>query len=48
MASQVLRLLHRKERWLVVAAIRFLRTCLGMKVQAWGGMEGKGCREEHP
>ncbi|KFM26862.1 Serine/threonine-protein phosphatase 4 regulatory subunit 3 [Auxenochlorella protothecoides] len=29
--EKVLRLLHRKERWLVVAAIRFLRTCLGMK-----------------
>lgn len=29
---QVLKLLRRRERWLAVAAIRFLRTALGMKV----------------
>ena len=29
---QVLKLLKRKERWLVVAAVRFLRTALSMKV----------------
>ena len=28
---QVLKLLGRRERWLAVAAIRFLRTCLAMK-----------------
>lgn len=30
-AEQVLKLLRRKERWLAVAAIRFLRTCLNLK-----------------
>lgn len=34
---QVLKLLRRKERWLVVAAVRFLRTCLGVKVRLPGG-----------
>jgi protein phosphatase-4 regulatory subunit 3 len=29
--EKVLKLLRRRERWLVVAAIRFLRTALGMK-----------------
>ena len=29
--EKVLRLLHRREKWLVVAAIRFLRTCIGLK-----------------
>ena len=28
---RVLRLLYRREKWLVVAAVRFLRTCLGLK-----------------
>jgi hypothetical protein len=27
--EKVLRLLRRKERWLVVAGVRFLRTCIG-------------------
>ena len=27
----MLRLLYRREKWLVVAAVRFLRTCLGLK-----------------
>jgi hypothetical protein len=31
--EKVLKLLRRRERWLVVAAIRFLRTALGMKVR---------------
>ena len=31
MIEQVLRLLHRPERWLVVAAIRFVRACLAPK-----------------
>uniref|UniRef100_A0A383VVY6 Uncharacterized protein n=1 Tax=Tetradesmus obliquus TaxID=3088 RepID=A0A383VVY6_TETOB len=29
--EKVLRLLRRKERWLVVAGVRFLRTCIGTK-----------------
>lgn len=29
--EKVLRLLYRREKWLVVAAIRFLRTCIGLK-----------------
>lgn len=29
--EKVLRLLKRKERWLVVAGVRFLRTCIGTK-----------------
>eukprot|EP00879_Flechtneria_rotunda_P032547 GHRR01035771.1.p1 GENE.GHRR01035771.1~~GHRR01035771.1.p1 ORF type:complete len:480 (+),score=165.60 GHRR01035771.1:3227-4666(+) len=29
--EKVLRLLRRKERWLVVAAVRFVRTCIGTK-----------------
>ena len=29
--EKVLRLLYRREKWLVVAAVRFLRTCLGLK-----------------
>lgn len=29
--EKVLKLLRRREQWLVVAAVRFLRTCLGMK-----------------
>ncbi len=29
--EQVLRLVRRRERWLVCAAIRFVRTCIGMK-----------------
>jgi len=28
---KVLKLLHRRERWLVVAAIRFIRTCIAQK-----------------
>jgi hypothetical protein len=31
--EKVLRLLKRKERWLVVAGVRFLRTCIGTKVR---------------
>jgi protein phosphatase-4 regulatory subunit 3 len=31
--GKVLRLLRRREKWLVVAALRFLRTCIGLKVQ---------------
>lgn len=31
MVEKVLRLLYRREKWLVVAAVRFLRTCLGLK-----------------
>ena len=31
MIEKVLRLLHRPERWLVVAAIRFVRACLSLK-----------------
>ena len=30
--GKVLRLLRRREKWLVVAALRFLRTCIGLKV----------------
>jgi hypothetical protein len=30
--EKVLKLLQRKERWLVVAGVRFLRTCIGTKV----------------
>lgn len=37
---QVLKLLRRRERWLVVAAIRFLRTALGMKVRTVAGLAG--------
>ena len=33
--SKVLKLLHRKERWLVIAAIRFIRACLGLKEIFW-------------
>lgn len=33
MVEKVLRLLQRKERWLVVAGVRFLRTCIGTKVR---------------
>ena len=29
--EKVLRLLYKREKWLVVAAVRFLRTCLGLK-----------------
>ena len=29
--EKVRKLLQRKERWLVVAAVRFLRTCIGLK-----------------
>lgn len=29
--EKVLKLLKRRERWLVVAAVRFLRTCIGLK-----------------
>lgn len=29
--EKVLKLLRRRERWLVVAAVRFLRTCIGLK-----------------
>lgn len=29
--EKVIRLVRRRERWLVVAAIRFVRTCIGMK-----------------
>ena len=29
--EKVLRLLYRREKWLVVAAVRFLRTCIGLK-----------------
>ena len=32
--GKVLRLLRRREKWLVVAALRFLRTCIGLKVTA--------------
>jgi hypothetical protein len=35
--EKVLKLLHRKERWLVVAGVRFLRTCIGTKVGSPGG-----------
>ena len=31
--GKVLRLLRRREKWLVVAALRFLRTCIGLKVR---------------
>ena len=31
--GKVLRLLRRREKWLVVAALRFLRTCIGLKVK---------------
>lgn len=33
-ALQVLRLLKRREKWLVVVALRFLRTCVGLKVRS--------------
>lgn len=33
MVEKVLKLLQRKERWLVVAGVRFLRTCIGTKVR---------------
>ncbi len=36
--EKVLKLLRRRERWLAAAAVRFLRTCLGMKV----GSQGSG------
>ena len=43
-APQVLKLLRRRERWLVVAAVRFLRTALNMKVQRGSGLAcGSGC-----
>jgi hypothetical protein len=29
--EKVLKLLYRREKWLVVAAVRFLRTCIGLK-----------------
>lgn len=29
--EKVLKLLRRRERWLVVAGVRFLRTCIGTK-----------------
>ena len=29
---QVLRLMKRREKWLVLVALRFLRTCIGLKV----------------
>ncbi len=29
--EKVLKLLNRREKWLVVAAVRFLRTCIGLK-----------------
>lgn len=31
MIEKVLRLLHRPERWLVIAAIRFMRACISLK-----------------
>jgi hypothetical protein len=34
--EKVLRLLRRKERWLVVAGVRFLRTCIGARSAACG------------
>lgn len=34
--EKVLKLLQRKERWLVVAGVRFLRTCVGTKVGQGG------------
>jgi hypothetical protein len=37
----VLKLLRRRERWLVVAAVRFLRTALNMKVRQ-AGRQGSG------
>ncbi len=40
---QVLKLLQRRERWLVVAAIRFLRTALSMKVRALGALLLHAC-----
>ena len=44
LAPQVLKLLRRRERWLVVAAVRFLRTALNMKVQRGSGLAcGSGC-----
>lgn len=36
---QVLKLLRRRERWLVAAAIRFLRTALSLKVRERGRRE---------
>jgi hypothetical protein len=42
---QVLKLLRRRERWLVVAAVRFLRTAVGLKVRcrlASVGLAGQG------
>ncbi len=35
--GKVLRLLRRREKWLVVAALRFLRTCIGLKVRSGQG-----------
>jgi hypothetical protein len=46
--EKVLKLLQRKERWLVVSGVRFLRTCIGTKVRRhWalgdpGGGGGEG------
>jgi hypothetical protein len=33
--EKVLRLARRKEKYLVVAAVRFLRTCIALKVCSW-------------
>lgn len=30
---QVLKLLRRREKWLLIVALRFLRTCIGLKVR---------------
>ena len=34
--EKVLRLTKRREKYLVVAAVRFLRTCVALKVRAHG------------
>lgn len=36
--EKVLKLLRRRERWLVVAAVRFLRTAVGLKVRRRPGL----------
>jgi len=41
--EKVLKLLQRKERWLVVAGVRFLRTCIGTKVRQLAVWTGSHC-----
>jgi protein phosphatase-4 regulatory subunit 3 len=45
--EKVLGLLRRRERWLVVAAVRFMRTCIGTKDDfyfRWGSLVASGPR----